>query len=73
MNYRDLHNFNLEYIQNYVQLVWNEGESSSVLRAIPIMVDVDPDECAVVDNENEIETEETEQEIEIQSTIGEKS
>lgn len=34
--------YNLEYIQNFVQLVWSEEvESSSILRSISIVVDAD--------------------------------
>lgn len=45
----------LEFLQNYVQLVWTEeGESSSVLRSISIVVDVESND----DDENGIENEE---------------
>lgn len=54
----DCYSYNLEYIQNFVQLVWNEeGESSSVLRAISVVVDAEPDEDCTIDDENEIESE----------------
>lgn len=50
--------FIVEFIQNYVQLVWSEdGESSSVLRSISVVVDADSNDCND-DDENGIQTEE---------------
>lgn len=62
----------LEYIQNFVQLVWSEEvENSSVLRAISIVVDAEPDDCTI-DDENGIESETATVEKDKQeSTIGE--
>lgn len=69
-----VYSYNLEFIQNYVQLVWSEeGEStSSVLRSISVVVDAESTDCAD-DDVNGIETDVTNvEEDKNEGTIGER-